>query len=755
MAGLLPLLILLTTAGVLGAFGYRMWHKGNRRRRCSSRKTNGADPKRDDRGKGRIADEPGDKRAENIRTEEGQQDAEPEAAARAAARSGGVMETAASRGGTHGSIHPRRQESSKRRAAAAPHDRNQQKQIPAQEANASQAAERNASEDQSAARNPQPSSKDTAPGAEGAGEGGSNAQQEDAQQTEPEEGHEGAVAAEPPASETDCDSPADDIAVERRGDGSSPADAAGDHPASKTGRDQIQGAGDATGSPDTAAAAPKPIGEAASGGARTRGPADRADNGNHQKTGAAIYGHRPKGKAHSEPVAGTHRERAAVQPSQRPPRPAIYQDARGRRRAQATEHTTPLEGTARPPAEAKLRLLIRPIQRRASLSVVLARPEGYPESVTVHANGQRVIEAYNEQRYDDLELTWTTKLLDSELRVEGSEGFHWVRSARRVHIFTEDPAESGLMSVGTARAGATHTVVCRSADAEAVQDAATATGSPRPETDARLVDVPDGWALLTGYAPVHAATSPLPAGLQPLDPGTQFKIEFEDGLAIQAKIFAEGDPPRITISPEPSGASVTIGGQPATLAAGGGWVAPGWDAPGHHMVDVTPGPSAKYEIVADPWSSQSWKFWNGHPGRFGDHIEDAWGKAEICGASIQGPEGQAVLAARTAPILVALGARGGAAQLHRRDGMEVSMGLVAEPPEFLLSARGQRRTQGRVIWLGLAPSTAKPKDDDPAWGEAVRWAAARRLRLEGGGPCAEEAWRKAKRHARRHRKARR
>ena len=161
--------------------------------------------------------------------------------------------------------------------------------------------------------------------------------------------------------------------------------------------------------------------------------------------------------------------------------------------------------------------------------------------------------------------------------------------------------------------------------------------------------------LLTGYAPVHTATPQLPAGLQPLDPATDVKIEFEDGLAVQNRAFAEGHPPRITISPEPSGASVTIGGRPATLAAGRGWVAPGWDAPGHHMVDVTPGPSAKYEIVADPWSLQNWKFWNGHPVWFRDHIGDAWEGIEICGASIQGPEGQAVIAARTDPILVALG----------------------------------------------------------------------------------------------------
>ena len=736
MAGLL-LLVLLTAACVLGAFGYRIRRKRSRCRRGREQRSEWNRSEAHGRGRQRAAGNRGDKREKRIWTEEGEQDAERTQAVRAPARSDERARAAANRSGA--GLHQSKtgEEQQTPSGSGQKHARTHSDA----EAQASRTANQNASKGQPDAHDPQPSSKDPAAAARRSREASSNAQQEKAQQAKPEdERAEAEAAASNPGG--------DEIAVECSGDGSSPTDATRDHTASGASYDQPQGAGDATGGPDTAAVACMLAGETANEGGRIGASVDKSSDENHQKTGAASCGNNQKGAARSRPATA----------AQRPPRPAIYQDARGGRRRStlATERPRPPERTGRPPAEAKLRLLIHPIQRRASLSVVLARPEGYPESVTVHIDGgQTAIDAYDEHRYDDLDLERTTKLLDSELRVASSEGFHWVRSARQLHIFTEDQSESGLISVGTVRAGATHTIVCRSADAEAVQNAATATGSPPPATDTRLRDVPEGWTLLTGYAPAHTATRRLPEGLQPLDPGTDVKIEFEDGLEVQNRAFAEGHPPRITISPEASRASVTIGGQPATLAAGGGWVAPGWDAPGHHMVDVTPGPSAKYEIVADPWSSQSWKFWNGHPGRFCNHIGDAWGETEICGASIQGPEGQAVIAARADPILVALGARGGATQLRRRDGMEVSMGLAAEPPAFLLSARGQRRTQGRVIWLGLAPSTAKPKGDDPAWREAVRWAAARRLRLEGGGPCAEEAWRKAKRHARRHRKAHR
>ena len=733
MEGLL-LLVLLTATCVLGAFGYRMRRKRSQRRRGKEQRSEWNRSEAHGRGRQRVAENRGDERAKSIWTE---QDAGRTQAARAPARSDERARAAANRSGTDLHQSKTGEEQQTPSGNGQEHARTHFRRGGPGPRTASQ----NASKGQPNAHDPQPSSKDDAAAARRSRETSSNAKQEKAQQAESEDEHAEAEAAA-------SNSGGNEIAIGRSGDGSSPTDATGDHTASGASRDQPRGAGDTTGSPDTAAVARKLAGETANEGGRIGASVDKSGDENRRKAGAASCDDNQKGAARSRPAAAP----------QRPPRPAIYQDARGARRRStlATERPRPPERICRPPAEAKLRLLIHPIQRRACLSVVLARPEGYPESVTVHIDGgQTAIEAYDEHRYDDLDLTRTTKLLDSELRIASSEGFHWVRSARRLHIFTEDQTESGLISVGTVRAGAAHTIVCRSADAEAVQNAATATGSPPPATDARLQDVPEGWMLLTGYAPVHTATRRLLEGLQPLDPGTDVKIEFEGGLAVQNRAFAEGHPPRITISPKASGASVTIGGQPATLAAGGGWVAPGWNAPGYHMVDITPGPSAKYEIVADPWSSQSWKFWNGHPGWFCDHIGEAWGEVELCGASVQGPEGQAVIAARADPILVALGARGGAAQLRRRDGMEVSMGLVAEPPAFLLSARGQRRTQGRVIWLGLAPSTAKPKGDDPAWREAVRWAAVRRLRLEGGGPCAEEAWRKARRHARRHRKARR
>jgi hypothetical protein len=460
-------------------------------------------------------------------------------------------------------------------------------------------------------------------------------------------------------------------------------------------------------------------------------------------------------EADPAPVIEPTAERSTSLASTRPRQPAVHRDRRGGRRATpaaiaSSEAASPGPAPAtRPAAEAKLRLSLHPIRRTARLSVVLTRPDGFPERVTLQAGDESAVEAYDAQRYDDLDLPWTSELLIGELRLASTDGFRWVRSARQIHIFAADPNEPpDLISVGAARPGVTHALVCRSSDAADVRSAAASAGSPDLHAHEHWHGIPDGWMVLSGYAPAHAANFPLPIGLRPLDPGTGLEIVLEGGLAIRPRVYAGGHPPRILISPTGS-ASTSIGGQPATLSASGAWEAPGWDAPGQHIVDVVPGPSASYEIAADPWVMAGWDFWNAHSGRFENQPPGPWTRAEICGAQIRGPAGEAVFAAETQPTLIALGLRSGAAPLHRRGDVSVSIGFMAEAPAFLLAATGQRRTQGRVVWLGLTPASQASRQPDPDWVAVVRTAASRRLPLERSDALGEDSWRKAKERARR------
>jgi hypothetical protein len=380
---------------------------------------------------------------------------------------------------------------------------------------------------------------------------------------------------------------------------------------------------------------------------------------------------------------------------------------------------------------------------------VLTRPDSFPARVAVLEAGSDAVEAYDEQRYDDLDLPWTSGFLDGELRLTSTDGFQWLRSARQVHIFAQDPNEPELISTSAARAGIAHTLICRSGDAETVRLAAAATGSPELQTHEHWQGIPGGWLVLSGYTPAHAATPPLSAGFRTMDPGEGLEISFEGGLAVRGRAYAAGHPPRIIVTPAPGAASVTIGGIAAELSSDGAWTAPGWDKPGQHMVDIVPGPSVSYEIAADPWLSGGWDFWDAHPQRFGNGAGEPWARARICGALIRGPADETVLAAETQQTLVALGARAGATPLRPRADSTVSVGLVAEPPAFLLSATGPRRSQGRVIWLGLTPAQNPSRRHDAEWVAIVRSAAARRLPLVQADAPGEAAWRKAKERARR------
>jgi hypothetical protein len=409
-----------------------------------------------------------------------------------------------------------------------------------------------------------------------------------------------------------------------------------------------------------------------------------------------------------------------------------------------------------PPAEAWLRLSLHPIRRIAQLSLVLSRPDGFPERITAKFDGLVEVSAYDASRYDDIDLEWRPELLADELRYESREGVRWVRSARRIHIFAGDPSEPDLVSVSAARAGAEHAVVCRAADAGLVEEIALQSGSPPLLHHDHWQGIPDGWRILSGYIPAHASGEVSDPALKPLDPGFDIRISLAGGLEVRTRVFAQRHPPRIEIPALPAGVSVFIGGQEARPSDSGSWEAPGWDDCGQHTVDVMPGPSLTYEIAADPAGGAGWPFWDAHEHRFAG--DEPWACAQICGAAVAGPQGEMVIAYEVQPTLIALGAHRHATALRQRTEAGVSVAVLPEAPEFLIAARGQRRRQGKVVWLGLdrrALPASKEKQPDLAWADAVHSAASRRLPFEGyGGAPAKSAWQSAVRRARSLRKRR-
>ncbi len=447
-------------------------------------------------------------------------------------------------------------------------------------------------------------------------------------------------------------------------------------------------------------------------------------------------------------------------PIPRPSKLAQHRDRRGQRRAlprqpePAAERPPAMEDVSRTPAEGRLRLMLHPIRRTATLFAMLARPTGYPSRIALLLGERTEVSAYNEDRYDDVDLEWSAGLLVGEIRLACEEGYQWLRSARRIHIFSETPDEPGLISVGSATLISPSTIICRQEDADAVRAAAKACGSPAPVAHDHWTGIPNGWTVLSGYRPAHAASDGLESGLTGLDPGVGAEIRLLGGLRVRSASFAEGRPPRIEIVPFPAGAKVSIDGKPAELREDGAWRADGWDRPGDHLVDVVPGPSATYRILEDPWPNGGWERWDAHAQRFPTFPEAPWARAQICGAGVSGPTGEHVIAADAMASVLCLGLRRGVAVLQGRPDAPVAVGLLGEPPAFLISASGPRRHQGWIAWLSPSAPSVGSRMIDPQWVAAVRSAASRRLPVEGGGGFGEDGWRRARERARRYRKRR-
>lgn len=434
-----------------------------------------------------------------------------------------------------------------------------------------------------------------------------------------------------------------------------------------------------------------------------------------------------------------------------PARQAVYRDRRGRQTAQPQPGSDRKRAKRqlillRPPAEARLRLMVHPIRRTVDLALVLLRPAEFPAQVTLELNGSQTVDALDESQYGDVDLTWDAGLLLNEIRVSCAEGYQWVRGARPVHIFAADPAQAHLVSVPAATAGTEHTVICREQDTETVCDIAESAGSARPQTLGRLSGIPDGWVVLSGYRPTRAAALPPAQVFSPLDPGHGIEIRLQGGLETGRRLYAQGRPPRIYIEPMLSGVSVRIGGVPATVFGDGSWEALGWDAPGQHRIEVVPGPSLNYEIQADPGVQGGWAFWDAHRDRTAAD-QGPWSQAQICGAMLAGPSGERVIAAELQPTVLALGIDGSIGALRQRPEAGVSVGFATGMPSFLLFSSGRRRRQGKIVWLGLPPPAeviARPRLLSQLWIEVVRAAAARQLAMQADeGGAGQSLWERA------------
>lgn len=434
------------------------------------------------------------------------------------------------------------------------------------------------------------------------------------------------------------------------------------------------------------------------------------------------------------------------------PHRAVHRDRRGARRSapgQADAPSTPTLHEFRQ-AEAKIRLALDPIRRSARLSLVLSRPAGFPDTVCVDLGGPQVIGAYDETRYDDLDLDWTAELLADELRFsDPGHRVQWIRSARAIHLFGQ--SELDFISVPAARASVQHAVVCRDTDAASVTAAAARAGSPLLTSVAGWSGIPPGWTVFPGYSPSRQISPIDDPRLRSLDIGSAVEIHLRGGLRIRAEHFAEGKPPSIFVEPLPSDCQVTIDGQPAFQAEDSAWAAPNSEHPGRHLVDVIGGPSLTYTVEPDPGATREWTI----PGEalrpFGAPPPVP---VALIGAHANPLSRSAVVATEPSGSVVAIGSRAGVYPLGSRPDVPAAVAAVPFEAAFAIVSWGPRRHQGRILYLGSPGPGRMGRRPDMNWVSAVVSAAARRLDVIPADDAAKRAWRSAVIAARRARRLR-
>lgn len=428
-------------------------------------------------------------------------------------------------------------------------------------------------------------------------------------------------------------------------------------------------------------------------------------------------------------------------------REAVFQDRRGAARRIQAPIGPASAGLTRATevrqAQAELRLTIDEIDKHVILSLVLLRPDGFPNEIEI---GAERVEAFDESRYDDVDFVWSEDALRHELRISDASGrYQWVRSRRPIHIFAGSAGEPDLLATNAARLAVEHAIICTDEDAEEVVKLARDAGSPALVDCSAWRGVPAGWNVFARYKPQRALVEPAPRGFSSLDPGRLIEVELVGGLEVRHHAYAEAHPPAIWVESLPPNCEVLIDGQVAVQDANGAWKAAGSDAPGRHLVQVVPGPSMSFELIPDP-APAGWT----PPEEM--TVPTIFAGVSICGAMLRAPAGLFLAAAPPGAAATALGPSGQVQGIPLRRDLAAAIAALPFEPSFLVSSWGVRRTQGEIVWTGT-PAIKGPhsrRHRNRTWTAAVRHAAARHLPV-GPGARARAEWQKMAASARRSR----
>jgi hypothetical protein len=411
------------------------------------------------------------------------------------------------------------------------------------------------------------------------------------------------------------------------------------------------------------------------------------------------------------------------------------------------------------------------------VSLLPRRAAGMPVEFAVAGSGSpSELLALQDEWYQDVVLPDIGRLL--------MEGIEWAGalpgggagrlslSGRGIFVLARHGELNGFVSTPRLILGEEHVVLCMAERLPDVLAAIALTESPEPSLLNSDSGIPAGWVGLRGVRPWRPV-DPSAGGdiLDALRPLPDVEIALKGGIRIDRQTWLSGFPPTIQLLGDTSTiGAITIDGQKATRSPDGGYVVPGWDAPGEHTVWCT-STSRTYAIrggaeVWEPWDAYAWSL--GEPSASGTKSRPG-----ICGVLVRPPrvarpDSHPTVVAASNPILI--GARPGEIEVCTPRG-DIRAGLCLGFPWFQpiwaipADALHCDKRTARVLLIG--PPMAVDRGDHlsstrgdgrasrrraPAWGYHAWCAAilaAGRKGLQTEPSCLEIAdlWRIYKRYA--------
>jgi hypothetical protein len=249
--------------------------------------------------------------------------------------------------------------------------------------------------------------------------------------------------------------------------------------------------------------------------------------------------------------------------------------------------------------------------------LLMERPPNSPEKLGVtlercHAE----LQAHGDDWYETPRPTDIGTLLADGFTIRSrskvNQPVRWALSAGRpFYILAPQQGLRGFVSIARLRLGCPQVVICLPEWHDRVYGALAEACSSVIESAPNTQGVPDGWTFFTPITPCW----PVPPKqgedlLNLLRPLPDIEIILDGGLWLRASVWLAAYPPIIRLTGElPEGRELLVDNVVATQGADHAFTAPGYDAPGTHVVWCD-GRSVTYTIANPP---AEWLPWDSHP----------------------------------------------------------------------------------------------------------------------------------------------